>query len=109
MRGSLSGLRQSPLDTCPEVAGATSPQCQPTTHTKEMDSCSPRVSYSFHRLTVPVQFRQRLDPLPSLASVHSLDTDLIEVVVKHGGTLFCQGRCAVIFFLPYRNSVRLVT
>ena len=44
------------------------------------------------RLTVPVQFRQHLDPPPSLASVHSLDTDLILVVVKHGGTLFCQGR-----------------
>ena len=44
------------------------------------------------RLMVPAQFRERLDPLPSLASVHSLDTDLIEVVVKHGGTLFCQGR-----------------
>src|SRR3974377_49578 len=58
-------------------------------------------------LSVAVQSRQRFDPLPSLASVHALDTDLIEVFVKHGGPPLGQGRRAVVFFLPCRDSVRL--
>src|SRR5215472_2585769 len=72
-------------------------------------SSSDRSDVQRLRLTVAVEFRQCLDPLPSLASAHWLDTDLIEILVKHGGTLFCERRRAVIFFLPYRNPVRLGT
>ena|ERR1700736_2432847 len=57
----------------------------------------------FHR-RLTVELRKALDPLPALARVHSLYTDVIEIRVEYCGALLRKRRRTVILFFPDRNA-----